>query len=242
MGKEVLPYKDSELSKKEQVRQMFDTISGKYDGLNRIITFGIDIRWRKKVVRLVGAKKPDSVLDIATGTGDLAIALAKTGASRIVGLDIAKGMLQVGEQKIQKRHLQKTIEMVVGDSEALEFPDSSFDAITVAFGVRNFESLEKGLSEIYRVLKPGGILAILETSVPEKQPFKWGYGIYSKYLLPAFGKLFSKEASAYSYLSESAAVFPHGKAFNNILGKIGFIGMKHRPQTFGVATIYTATK
>ncbi|MCO5724798.1 bifunctional demethylmenaquinone methyltransferase/2-methoxy-6-polyprenyl-1,4-benzoquinol methylase UbiE [Robiginitalea marina] len=242
MDREVLPYKDSKLNKKAQVRQMFDSISGRYDGLNRVITLGADLRWRKRLIRMVAERRPESILDIATGTGDLALAFARTPAQRIVGLDLSPGMLEVGRRKVAQQGWEQKIEMVEGDSEALQFPDSSFDAVTVAFGVRNFEHLEQGLSEIYRVLKPGGILAILETSVPGKQPFKWGYHLYGKYLLPVLGKVFSKEASAYAYLSESAAAFPYGERFNNILGKIGFIGMDHKPQTFGVATIYTATK
>lgn len=242
MGKEILPYKDSELGKKQQVRQMFDTISGNYDGLNRVITLGLDQGWRKRLVRKVAAGRPEQILDIATGTGDLALALVKTGARRVVGLDLAPGMLEVGRKKVARKGLEQQVEMVEGDSEALDFPDAHFDAVTVAFGVRNFENLEKGLSEIYRVLKPGGTLAILETSVPERQPFRWGYHLYGKYLLPRIGKWFSSDGLAYTYLSESAAAFPCGQAFNNILGKIGFIGMKHHPQTFGVAAIYVATK
>ncbi len=242
MGKEILPYKDSDLNKKEQVRRMFDTISGNYDGLNRLITFGTDVRWRKRLIRRVSETHPETVLDIATGTGDLALAFARTPARKIIGLDLSPGMLEVGRQKVVRQELGDKVEMVLGDSEALEFPDGSFDAVTVAFGVRNFENLEKGLSEIYRVLKPGGIFAVLETSVPQKQPFRWGYNLYGRHVLPLLGKLFSREGKAYSYLSESAAAFPHGEQFNNILGKIGFIGMKHEPQTFGVATIYTATK
>lgn len=242
MGKEILPYKDSELGKKQQVRQMFDTISGNYDGLNRVITLGLDQGWRKRLVRKVAAGRPEQILDIATGTGDLALALVKTGARRVVGLDLAPGMLEVGRKKVARKGLEQQVEMVEGDSEALDFPDAHFDAVTVAFGVRNFENLEKGLSEIYRVLKPGGTLAILETSVPEQQPFRWGYHLYGKYLLPRIGKWFSSDGLAYTYLSESAAAFPCGQAFNNILGKIGFIGMKHHPQTFGVAAIYVATK
>ncbi len=242
MAKKVIPYKDSDLDKKAQVTKMFDAISRNYDGLNRVISLGIDTKWRKRVVRLVGNAKPKTILDIATGTGDLAIAMVKTGASRIVGLDISKGMLEVGIEKINDKKLSTTIEMVVGDSENLNFEDNSFEAITVAFGVRNFENLEKGLREIYRVLAPKGTLAILETSVPTKTPFKHGYTIYAKYILPAIGKLFSKDKVAYNYLSESAAIFPHGEAFNNILAKIGFIAIENKPQTFGVATIYVASK
>ncbi|MEM9361009.1 MAG: bifunctional demethylmenaquinone methyltransferase/2-methoxy-6-polyprenyl-1,4-benzoquinol methylase UbiE [Bacteroidota bacterium] len=242
MSQKVNPYKDSELGKKEQVKQMFDTISGNYDGLNRVISFGIDIKWRKKVVKLVGAKSPETILDIATGTGDLAIALATTGAKKVVGLDISSGMLEVGKEKVAKKSLDSTIEMVLGDSENLAFENDTFDAITVAFGVRNFENLEKGLGEILRVLRPGGQFVVLETSVPTKFPYKQGYAFYTKYILPGIGKLFSKDRSAYKYLSESASVFPHGKDFNNILAKIGFIGIENMPQTFGVASIYVATK
>lgn len=242
MSKKITPYKDSDLNKKKQVEQMFDTISTNYDGLNRVISFGIDVKWRKKVVDLVGSTNPDSVLDIATGTGDLAINLTKTGASQIVGLDLSEGMLEVGRKKISEKGLSEKIEMVQGDSEALPFEDNSFDAITVAFGVRNFEDLEKGLSEIFRVLKRGGIFVVLETSVPTKFPFKQGYHFYTKNLLPVIGKLFSKDKVAYSYLSESAAAFPYGENFNNILRKTGFINVEDKPQTMGVATIYTASK
>lgn len=221
---------------------MFDTISTNYDGLNRVISFGIDVKWRKKVVAMVSATNPESVLDIATGTGDLAISLAKTGAKRIVGLDLSEGMLSVGRKKIQEEDLTGRIEMIQGDSEALPFENNSFDAITVAFGVRNFENLEKGLAEILRVLKPGGIFVILETSVPTKFPFKQGYYFYTKNLLPLIGKIFSKDKVAYSYLSESAAAFPFGEKLNNILKEIGFIDVSHSPQTMGVATIYSASK
>ncbi len=242
MPEKVTPYKDSKLGKKEQVTKMFDTISKDYDGLNRVISFGIDIKWRKRVVAILKKENPQSILDIATGTGDLAIALVKTGAEKIVGLDISPGMLDVGKDKITNKKLNKTIEMVVGDSENLSFSDNSFDAVTVSFGVRNFESLETGLSEVLRVLKPKGSLVILETSVPTKTPYKQGYRLYTKYILPVIGKVFSKDNSAYGYLSESAAVFPHGETFNNILSKIGFIEVTNKPQTFGVASIYTAKK
>lgn len=242
MSKNVTPYKDSTLGKKEQVTQMFDTISGNYDGLNRVISFGIDVKWRKKVLQLVAAKHPETILDIATGTGDLAILMAKTNAKNIIGLDISAGMLEVGKKKIAEKKFDSVIEMVLGDSESMPFPDNHFDAITVSFGIRNFETLEKGLQEILRVLKPEGIFVILETSVPEKAPFKQGYYLYTKYILPVIGKLFSKDNVAYGYLSESASVFPYGEKLNNILRKIGFIDVVAMPQTFGVATIYSATK
>ena len=238
MAKKVIPYKDSELGKKEQVTKMFDTISNEYDRLNRVISFGIDIKWRKRVVEILRKKKPKTILDVATGTGDLAINLIQTGAEKIVGLAISPGMLAVGKKKILKKELQTTIEMIVGDSENLPFPEDTFDAITVAFGVRNFENLEKGLSEIHRVLKPSGTFVVLETAVPTKTPFKQGYHFYTTYILPKIGRLFSKDDSAYAYLSESASVFPHGEAFNNILRKIGFIAIENKPQTFGVASIY----
>lgn len=238
----VKPYKNSDRTKKEQVTKMFDNISNEYDSLNRVISFGIDVKWRNKVVSIVNNSSPDTILDVATGTGDLAISLAKTNAKKIIGLDISDGMLEVGRKKINKKELGSTIEMVLGDSENLPFETNSFDAITVAFGVRNFENLEKGLSEIFRVLKPSGIFVILETSVPTKTPFKQGYKFYTKYILPAIGKLFSKDRSAYSYLSESASLFPFGEDLNNILRQIGFIDVKDHPQTFGVATIYTTSK
>ncbi|GAA4270746.1 bifunctional demethylmenaquinone methyltransferase/2-methoxy-6-polyprenyl-1,4-benzoquinol methylase UbiE [Aquimarina gracilis] len=242
MSKKITPYKDTSRSKKEQVAEMFDTISGNYDGLNRVISFGIDVKWRKKVVKLVHKTNPEKVLDVATGTGDLAINLAKTGATEIIGLDISAGMLEVGKNKVKAQKLDDVISMVKADSENLPYTDNYFDAITVAFGVRNFENLEKGLSEIFRVLKPGGLFVVLETSLPTKTPYKQGHKFYSTKILPLIGRIFSKDRSAYSYLSESAAAFPYGEAFNNILKKIGFIDVVDNPQTFGVATIYTAKK
>lgn len=242
MPKNVTPYKTSVLSKKEQVAQMFDNISGNYDDLNRVISFGIDVKWRDKVVKLVAAKNPKSILDIATGTGDLPILMAQTTADKIIGLDISAGMLDVGRKKIADKKLVHRIDMILADSENMPFEDNAFDAITVAFGIRNFENLEKGLTEILRVLKPNGIFVILETSNPVKTPFKQGYFFYTKYILPMIGKLFSKDQAAYGYLSESASVFPFGEALNNILQKTGFIDVTSMPQTMGVATIYTASK
>tara|TARA_R110002012_G_scaffold91659_2_gene222914 strand:- start:2377 stop:3102 length:726 start_codon:yes stop_codon:yes gene_type:complete len=238
----ITPYKNSDLGKKEQVTKMFDTISGEYDNLNRVISFGIDIKWRNKVVKIVEETTPENILDIATGTGDLAISLAKTSATKIVGLDLSPGMLDVGKVKVKAKKLDDKIEMVIGDSENLPFEDNSFDAITVAFGIRNFETLEKGLADILRVLKPGGIFVILETSVPTKFPFKQGYAFHSKVILPTVGKLFSKDKTAYTYLSDSANIFPYGEALNNILRQVGFTNVEDMPQTFGVATIYKASK
>ena len=211
----ITPYKNSSLSKKEQVANMFDTISGEYDNLNRVISFGTDIAWRKKVIQSIADTNPSLVLDIATGTGDLAIMLAKKSNAKIIGLDISAGMLEVGKQKINAQNLENNIEMVLGDSEKIPYETAFFDAVTVAFGVRNFEHLDKGLYEILRVLKPNGKLVILETS---------------------------KDKTAYAYLSESASAFPYGEKLKNILLQVGFTRVTFEPQTFGVATIYTAYK
>jgi len=241
----VTPYKDSTLGKKEQVTKMFDEVSSNYDFLNRILTFGLDIGWRKKVVKLVQnhSKKKENkkFLDIATGTGDLAIMLSKVKDSKIIGLDISKGMLEVGIKKVKAKGLDQQIEMVLGDSENLPFDSNTFDAITVGFGVRNFEDLDKGLQEIHRVLKEDGIFVVLETSQPEKFPMKQLFKFYSKYIIPTVGGLFSKDKKAYDYLPESAAKFPYGKTFNNILQKNGFNKANNSPVAFGISTIYTAT-
>jgi len=242
MSKSITPYKDSSASKKEQVTNMFDSISGGYDNLNRVISFGADLAWRAKVVRLIQEKKPEKILDVATGTADLALNLVKTGAKEIVGLDISSGMLAVGQQKIEAKKQTGTIKLVRGDGEHIPFEDNYFDAITVSFGVRNFENLQQGLQEIRRVLKPNGVFVVLETSVPEKSPFKQGYKVYTQKILPLIGRLFSKDKSAYAYLSESASKFPYGTAFNQILKNVGFTSVTHKPQTFGVATIYCAKK
>jgi len=239
----IKPYTASDQSKKEQVTKMFDTISKEYDSINRIMTFGIDSIWRKRVIGIIAKNNPQIVLDIATGTGDLAIMTAqKTDAKQIVGVDISKGMLQKGEEKIEKLHLSNRIKMQLADSENLPFETSQFDAITVAFGVRNFENLDKGIKEIYRVLKPNGIFVVLETSVPTYPIIKQFYLFHSNFLLPLFGRLFSKDPKAYSYLSESAKNFPYGTEFNNILQKNGFKDVQNKPQTFGVASIYIGKK
>ncbi len=242
MSKKIIPYQNSDLSKKGQVEKMFNNISKEYDILNRVISFGIDVSWRKKIVKILKSKNPSMILDVATGTGDLAIAMVETNAKKIIGLDISKGMLDVGIEKIKDKNLNHTIDMVIGDSENLKYEDNFFDAVTVSFGVRNFESLDSGLIEIFRVLKPNGSLVILETSNPTKFPFKQLYTFYSKFILPTIGKIFSKDKLAYNYLSESSAEFPFGEKFNNILKKIGFTNVVDFPQTFGVATIYVASK
>jgi len=240
MGIDVKPYKDKDNSRKEQVTEMFDNISGNYDFMNRIMTFGIDVKWRKKVVKMVAETHPEEILDIATGTGDFAIMLAKIKPRRIVGLDISAGMLKVGKKKVKEKNLENLIEMVLGDSENLPFDDNSFDAVTVGFGVRNFENLDKGLREIHRVLRPGGIFVVLETSQPDKFPFKQLYKFHSKYIIPLLGKMFSKDQKAYEYLPESAEAFPYGEAFNNILKKNQFISVSDEPLLFGAARIYKA--
>ena len=242
MSIDVKPYKDQDNSRKEQVTQMFDNISGNYDFMNRIMTFGIDIKWRKKVVKMVADTHAKKILDIATGTGDFAIMLAKIKPEKIVGLDISPGMLEVGKKKVKEKGLENLIEMVLGDSENLPFADNSFDAITVGFGVRNFEDLDKGLQEINRVLRPGGIFVVLETSQPDKFPFKQLYKFHSKYIIPLLGSLFSKDKKAYDYLPESAQAFPYGEAFNNILKKNEFIQVQDFPLLFGAARIYKAFK
>lgn len=243
MSKTIKPYKDSDATKKAQVANMFDKISENYDGLNRVITFGIDVKWRKKVVAMVKATQPKKILDIATGTGDLAIMQSQEiPDAKIIGLDISAGMLEIGKQKINSLGLSNSIEMVLGDSENIPYEDNYFDAITVSYGVRNFENLNKGLTEIHRVLKPGGTFVILETSVPTKFPFKQGYLFHSKVILPFVGRLFSKDKKAYKYLSDSANSFPYGEKFKLILKSNGYVNVDDFIVTFGVSTIYKANK
>ncbi|MDA9365546.1 bifunctional demethylmenaquinone methyltransferase/2-methoxy-6-polyprenyl-1,4-benzoquinol methylase UbiE [Flavobacteriaceae bacterium] len=242
MKKIIKPNQNNPEAKKKQVTHMFDGISKSYDLLNRIITLGIDVIWRKRVVRLLKKEAPDTILDIATGTGDLVLALAKLNAKKIIGLDISPGMLEIGKKKVLAQNLTDRIKMQLGDSEALHYEDNSFAAVTVAFGVRNFENLDKGLLEIFRVLKPKGTLVILETAVPKNYFLKTFYMLYTQNIMPFIGKLFSKDRSAYKYLSDSAATFPHGEVFNNILRKNGFIEVEDLPQTLGIASIYFAKK
>lgn len=239
---QVLPDAGSNLNKKEQVADMFDSIAGKYDFLNHFLSMGIDKGWRRKAIKEIAAVKPQTILDIATGTGDLAIAASKINPQEIVGVDISEGMLEVGRKKIKSLNLENIITLQKGDSEALGFESNSFDAITCAYGVRNFENLVAGLKEMNRVMKPGGKLAILEFSHPKQFPVKQLYQFYFKYILPTLGKMVSKHKSAYTYLPESVMAFPEGKRFCEILTDCGFKNAKARPLTLGITTLYTASK
>ncbi|MGL1886685.1 MAG: bifunctional demethylmenaquinone methyltransferase/2-methoxy-6-polyprenyl-1,4-benzoquinol methylase UbiE [Reichenbachiella sp.] len=238
----VLPYKDKEGSKKEQVAEMFNSISKKYDFLNHFLSMGIDIIWRKSAIKKLKSLQPKLILDVATGTGDLAIEALSLKPDKVIGVDISQGMLDMGVIKMKKMGYDDRIELQMGDSEQLLFDDNKFDAVTVAFGVRNFQDLEKGLSDMHRVLKEGGKVVILEFSMPTSFPMKQLYGFYSGSVLPMIGKLVSKDNSAYTYLPESVQEFPHGQAFLDILEKVGFKESKCTPLTFGISSIYVATK
>ncbi len=237
-----LPNKNSAQSKKGQVEEMFDNISPKYDFLNHLLSANIDKVWRKKAVKKLAAHQHKKILDIATGTGDFAVALTKLGDVHITGIDISEGMIEVGRKKIERKKLTKLIELKKADSENLPFNENQFDAATVGFGVRNFEHLEKGLAEILRVLKPGGKFMILEFSKPQKAPFKQLYYFYFTKILPLIGRLVSRDSNAYTYLPESVNEFPDGERFLTILADVGFEKNKCFPQTFGIATIYEAFK
>ncbi len=239
----VTPYKDVDAGKKEQVADMFNNISGTYDFLNHFLSLGIDIIWRKKAIRALKASKPQYILDVATGTGDFALAAIKLLKPRkIVGVDISEGMLAMAKEKIAKKGIGAQFEVQLADSEHLPFSEGTFDAVTVAFGVRNFERLEKGLTDMCRVLKPGGKAVILEFSNPKKFPVKQFYRFYSSKVLPLIGRIFSKDNRAYTYLPESVAQFPDGKDFTDILHRAGFSQTECRPQSFGICTIYIGTK
>jgi demethylmenaquinone methyltransferase/2-methoxy-6-polyprenyl-1,4-benzoquinol methylase len=230
------------MPKKETVRSMFDSIAWRYDFLNHFLSVSIDCSWRKKVVKSIAQQKPNQVLDIATGTADLAIQLTKYSNTKIIGIDISENMLAIGEQKIQKKNLNAQITLLQADSEKLPFDDASFDCVMVAFGVRNFENLETGLSEMKRVLKPGGQVAILEFSHPDKTPFKQFYHSYTHQILPRIGSFFTKNEEAYSYFPQSIETFPDKKAFMKLLSESGFSNFKQKRFTFGIATYYSATK
>lgn len=243
MSKIITPYEQADTGKKQQVATMFDNISRKYDFLNHFLSFGIDKIWRKKAISNLKALKPQHILDVATGTGDFAFeAIRILKPKQIIGVDISQGMLAIAEQKIRERKLSDQFKVQLGDSERLDFPANNFDAVTVAFGVRNFEDLTKGLTDIHRVIRPGGQAIILEFSSPKSFPIKQLYSFYSKNILPQIGKLFSKDNRAYTYLPESIAQFPDGSNFTNLLLKAGFKQAVQKPQTFGICTIYIGTK
>ncbi len=239
---QVTPYGATDKSKKEQVAEMFNNISKRYDFLNHFLSLGIDKGWRRNVVKLAKAEQPERILDLATGTADQVIALRATQPTEIVGMDISEGMLAQGRAKVAKKGLEELITLSLGDSENLPFDDDHFDVLTVSFGVRNYENLEKGLVEMLRVTKPGGKVIILEFSQPEKFPMKQLFGFYSKRILPAVGRIVSKDSRAYTYLPDSVEAFPYGTDFTDVLDRLGYRETSVWPQTFGIASIYTGTK
>lgn len=239
---EIVPYKEQTAGKKEQVAQMFNNISKRYDFLNHFLSLGIDIMWRKKAIKMLKEDQPKQILDIATGTGDFAIEALALNPDKVIGVDISEGMLEVGRKKMKEKKYDDRIELHSGDSEGLLFDDNKFDAVIVAFGVRNFENLEKGLADMYRVLKPGGKVVVLEFSRPTMFPFKQLYQFYFKYILPLVGRLISKDQAAYTYLPDSVRNFPDGKDFLNILDRIGFLKTQCRPLTLGISSIYVGSK
>ncbi|MEQ9187518.1 MAG: bifunctional demethylmenaquinone methyltransferase/2-methoxy-6-polyprenyl-1,4-benzoquinol methylase UbiE [Cryomorphaceae bacterium] len=240
-AEKIKPYSD-EGSKKEQIAQMFDNISGNYDLLNHLLSLNIDKAWRRKAVKLLKPYNPKSLLDVATGTGDFAVELMALNPSSVTGIDISAGMLEVGKRKMTKRKLDQIIHLQLGDAENLPFENNHFDGITVAFGVRNFENLVAGLTDMHRVLKKGYPVAILEFSKPRKFPMKQVYNAYFKYILPSIGKLISKDSRAYTYLPASVNAFPEGEAFLRILEDVGYSNIREHRLTFGIATIYLAEK
>ena len=238
----IVPYKDQRSGKKEQVAKMFDNISKRYDFLNHVLSLGIDNLWRRKAINTLRKDQPKLILDIATGTGDFAIASLKLNPDKVIGVDISEGMLEVGKKKMLNKRLSEKIEMLLGDSESLEFEENKFDAVIVAFGVRNFEHLEDGLTDMFRVLRKGGKVVILEFSRPRVFPFKQLYNFYFNWILPKIGRLVSRDDVAYTYLPESVSAFPDGKKFTKILEKIGFRNTTCKPLTLGISSIYTGIK
>jgi demethylmenaquinone methyltransferase/2-methoxy-6-polyprenyl-1,4-benzoquinol methylase len=239
----IVPDASSKLSKKEQVAEMFDNIAGKYDFLNHVLSMGIDKGWRRKAIRSIHDIDPRKILDVATGTGDLAIAAAvDLPRSHVSGIDIAAQMLEVGKVKIAEQSLSDRIEMKVADCENLPYDDHHFDAVLCAYGTRNFQDLHKGLIEMNRVMRPGGKLAILEFSRPKAFPVKQLFSFYFKYILPLLGKMVSRHATAYTYLPDSVMAFPEGTDFCNILEQCGFKNAKAIPLTFGISSLYIANK
>lgn len=238
----IKPYADSE-RKVRQVERMFDGIAGKYDRFNRMLSLGIDRSWRRKAIDSLRQDRPQRILDVATGTGDFAImACRMLQPVSVTGTDISEGMMEVGREKVMKEGLSEKISFSREDSASFSFADESFDAVTVAFGVRNFEDLDKCLSEMYRVLKKQGRMVILELSTPDKFPMKQLFSVYSKLVIPVAGKLFSKDKDAYEYLPQSISVFPQGEVMKEIITRAGFGEVKFRRLTFGICTLYLAVK
>ncbi len=239
----IVPYKESALNKKQQVATMFNDIAFRYDFLNRFLSAGIDVKWRKKAIKQLEKIQPKTILDVATGTADVAImASGILNPEKITGIDISDGMLDLGRKKIEKLGLQNKIELLNGDCETINFKNDSFDAVTVAFGVRNFEDLEKGLTEIKRVLRPGGKLVVLEFSKPKTAVVKVLYKLYMKIICPNVGRIFSKNRNAYQYLDESIQKFPEGKNFTAILDKLGYGNTYTKPLSLGICSIYCGEK
>lgn len=242
MSKTVTPYNKKDETKKVQVEDMFDNIAHNYDFLNHLLSAGIDNIWRAKAINHIAKYNPNITMDMASGTGDFAVdTVKKIDLEKLVALDLSEKMLEVGRQKSKKKGI-KNIDWVKGDSENLSFQDNTFDAMTVGFGVRNFGNLEKGLSEMLRVLKDGAPLVVLEVSEPDNFPMKQIFGIHFNYILPFVGKLFSKDNRAYTYLPESVRAFPKGKNFVEILKKVGFKKVEYKPLTFGICAMYTCEK
>ena len=238
----VVPYSEEKTSKKEQVAKMFNNISHRYDFLNHFLSLGIDKVWRKKAINFLQPLKPKHILDVATGTGDFALQALVLKPEKVVGVDISEGMLDVGRRKVRERKLENVVELRSGDSENLPFEANTFDAVTVGFGVRNFENLERGLTEIFRVLKPGGMAVILEFSRPRRPPFKQIYSFYFKFILPKIGRVVSNDKAAYTYLPQSVEAFPDGEDFLHILQNVGFKNTQCRPLTFCISSIYIGSK
>ncbi len=240
---EVKPY-SAEGEKKQQVAEMFNNISHSYDFLNHFFSLGIDVLWRKKAIRILKKENPRLILDVATGTGDFALEAVrmKMQDARIIGVDISAGMIEVGKKKVRNKNLEHLITLQIADSENLPFDDAHFDAFTVAFGVRNFQDLRKGMSEMLRVLKPGGMGVIIEFSKPSRFPIKQLFTFYFKYIMPTIGKLVSKDARAYTYLPESVDAFPSGNDFVNVMLELGYRECRCIPLSGGIASIYIGKK
>lgn len=238
----VVPYKDKAAPKREQIAEMFDNVSSNYDFLNHFLSAGIDFYWRKRAIQLLRAEKPQTILDIATGTGDFAIEALKLQPQKIIGIDISEGMLAVGREKIKKLGKENVIELRTGDSADLKLESNSFDAVMASFGVRNFENLLAGLTEMCRVTKTGGTCIVLEFSKPKTFPFKQLYNFYFRYILPIIGRIVSKDAAAYTYLPESVQAFPDGNDFLKVYEQAGFKNTKCIPLTFGICSIYVGKK